>query len=322
VGIATRAAVTIAAAGIASAAYQQASDAADRRHFRPPGQLVDIGGRRIHLLAMGEGSPAVVIVPALGSNVLEWVRVQRAAAGTTVVVCDRPGIGWSDQAPLGKLTLDTMADDLHEALAAARIGPPYVIAGHSFGGIVARRFQNRYPGDVAGMLLVDSSHEDQSRRLGDDGAWYGLKRAARRQARILGLRRIAARLELVGGLNAASLAMETVPEYAAAAKAVSLSTKQRRTVVREMLVLARPQGQPQDLGALPLAVLSAGSDKRRKWPAWAAWRQLQDELAALSSDSAYMYAVNADHHVHLDDPGVVVQVIHDLVERCRRDRAQ
>jgi pimeloyl-ACP methyl ester carboxylesterase len=184
------------------------------------------------------------------------------------------------------------------------------------GGIVARGFQARYPEDVTGMLLIDSSHEDQARRLGD-GAWSGLRRAARRQLRILGLRRIAAHLGLIGGLDAASLAWETVPEYEGAAKALTLSTKERRAVAREMLVLGRPQGQPQNLGALPLAVLSAGSAKRREWPAWATWSQLQDELAALSSASAYMYSINAGHNVHLDDPDVVVQAIRDVVERCR-----
>jgi hypothetical protein len=90
----TRAAVAVSAAGIASSAYQRAGDAADRRRFQPPGRLADVGGRRIHLLARGEGTPAVVIVPALASNVLEWVRVQQAAATTTTVcVCDRAGWG-------------------------------------------------------------------------------------------------------------------------------------------------------------------------------------------------------------------------------------
>ena len=86
-----------------------------------------------------------------------------------------------------------------------------------------------------------------------------------------------------------------------------------------MLLLARPQGQPQGLGALPLTVLSAGNAKRRKWLDWAVWCRLQDELAALSSCSAHLYAVNAGHHVHLDDPGAVVQAIRDLVELCRQD---
>lgn len=318
VGAATRAAVAIAAAAIASAAYQQAADAADRHRFPPPGRLVDIGGRRIHLLAMGEGTPTVVIIPALGSNVLEWVRVLRGALSeTTVCAYDRAGLGWSDPSDR-PVSIDAMADDLHAMLKAAGIAPPCVIAGHSMGGVVARRFQSRYPEEVAGMLLIDSSHEDQSRRLDGHDRWYDIGRSTKRRLRVLGVRRAAALFGLVRSLSAESLARETVPEYAGAAKASSLSTKQRRTVVQEMRLLARPQRQPQDLGTLPLAVLSAGSAERRKWPDWAAWCRLQDELAALSSGSVYMYAVNADHNVHLDDPGLVVQAIRDLVERCRQ----
>ena len=84
-----------------------------------------------------------------------------------------------------------------------------------------------------------------------------------------------------------------------------------------MLLLARPQGQPENLGALPLTVLSAGNAKRRTWTAWADWCRLQDELAALSTRSEYTYALNGDHYVHLDDPDAVVQAIRDLVGRCR-----
>jgi pimeloyl-ACP methyl ester carboxylesterase len=308
----------IAAAGAASAAYQRIAEAADCRRFPPPGRMLGIGGRRLHILAMGGGSPAVVIIPALGANVLEWIRVMRAAsAEATVCAYDRAGLGWSGP-PRSRVTIDAMADDLHALLKAAAISPPYVIAGQSMGGIVARRFQARYPGDVVGMLLIDSSHEDQARRLGPGNTWYDLKRAARRRTRILGVYRLAAHLGLIGGLGAASLARETVPEYAGASKAVSLSSKQRRAVVREMLLLLHPQGQPRNLGALPLTVLSAGSARRRQWPSWAAWCRLQDELAALSSGSVHMYAVNADHNVHLDDPRIVVQAIRNLVERCRQ----
>jgi pimeloyl-ACP methyl ester carboxylesterase len=116
----------------------------------------------MHILAMGAGSPSVVIIPALGANALEWVRVLRAAsADTTVCAYDRAGLEFSDPQH-GSVSIDAMADDLHAMLEAAGIGPPYVIAGHSMGGIVARRFRSRYPADVAGMLLIDSSHEDQA----------------------------------------------------------------------------------------------------------------------------------------------------------------
>lgn len=313
---AARAAIAIAAAGIASAAYQRTADAADRKRFPPPGRLVDVGGRRIHLLAMGEGAPAVVIVPALASNVLEWLRVQRATATkTTVVVADRAGIGWSDPPPLGAVTLDAMADDLHTALTAAGIGPPYIIAGHSLGGIVARRFQARHPDGIAGMLLVDSSHEDQSRRFGWwDGSGSQLWRAARRQSRILGARRLSASLGRVSAVSRASLAWETVPEYAGAARAITLSSWQRRITVREMILASQLRSQPQDLGSLPLTVISSAN---RYWDGWPLWSRMQDELAALSSDSVHMTAVKAGHNVHLDEPLLVVQAIRDLIDRCR-----
>lgn len=310
-------ATAVAAASGLSAAYQRIGEARDRRKYPPPGRLVDVGGRRMHILAMGVGSPTVVIVPALGANVLEWVRVLRAASPeTTVCAYDRAGLGWSDPQP-GPVTIDAMADDLQALLKGAGIAPPYIVAGHSMGGIVARRFQSRYPADVAGVLLVDSSHEDQARRLGGDRDRALLKRAARRRARILGLRRLGVQTGLASGFNAASLDRETVPEYAGAAKAVSLTTGQRRAVVRELLLLARSQGQPQNLGDLPLTVLSAGNAQRRQWADWDTWCELQNELADLSSCSAHMYAVNADHFVHLHDPGVVVQAIRDLVTRCR-----
>lgn len=274
----------------------------------------------MHVLVEGNGEPPVVIIPALGANVLEWVRVLRAAsAETTVCTYDRAGLGWSDQ-PRGPTTIDGMADDLHALLKCAGITPPYIIAGHSMGGIVARRFRSRYPAAVAGMLLIDSSHEIQVRRFSGGRDQDILKRAARRQVRILGLRRLGVRAGVVGGFDAASLNRETVPEYAGAAKAVSLTAKQRRAVVRELLLLARPQGQPQHLGDLPLTVLSAGNAKRRQWADWATWCELQDELAALSSRSAHMYALNADHLVQLDDPGVVGQAITDLVRQYRGDR--
>lgn len=271
----------------------------------------------MHILTEGDGSPAVVIVPALASNVLEWVRIQRAAASETmVVVYDRAGIGWSDSAP-GPLTLDAMADDLHALLKSSGIRPPVIIAGHSMGGLVARAFMSRYPGEVAGMLLIDSSHEDQVRRLGPRSGSRSALRAARRQARILGARRLAASAGLLAETSPARLARLTVPEYASASRAVTLSSKQRRITVRELVLLSRSHGQPLDLGSLPLTVLTAASPHRREWSEWPPWAALQDELAALSDDAVHIAALNADHNVHLDDPGVVIREIRELLRRCR-----
>ena len=314
-----RAAVAVVAAGIASAAYQRAADAADRRRFPPPGRLADIGGRRIHLLAMGEGTPAVVIFPALGEQRPRvGTRPARPPRARLSVVCDRAGIGWSDPPPLGTLTLDAMADDLHAALTAAGIGPPYIIAGHSLGGIVARRFHARYPGDVTGMLLVDSSHEDQSRRFGwREGTGEQLWYATRRQSRILGARRLAASLGRLSAVDRPASPARPCPEYAGAARAITLSSKQRRIVVREMLLAARLRAVRKISGALPLTVISSANRWWDWWPAGAdAGRTGRAVFRHRPHDRSERRAQRAPRRALR-----VVQAIRDLVDRCRQNLA-
>jgi pimeloyl-ACP methyl ester carboxylesterase len=213
-----------------------------------------------------------------------------------------------------------MAADLHALLRAASVPAPYVLVGHSLGGIVARRFCARHPDAVAGMLLADSSHEEQARRIAamnwrKGGLWH-LAMAMRRRARILGTRRLAVTLGLMPGIDA-GIAREVPPEYAGAAHAITLSSRQRRAAVREQLVLTRTWGQPPQLGSIPLTVLTTAS---ARWPSrlWPVWAQMQDELAALSSDSVHTQAEKAGHYLHLDDPELVIQAIRDLVKRSRR----
>ena len=266
---------------------------------------------------MGEGSPIVVIIPALGDNVLQWLPiVEGAATETRVCVYDRAGIGWSDPPPYGYWTPGVVAADLHKLLPAAGILPPCVVAGHSFGGIIARSLQARHPDDVAGMLLIDSSHEQQGKRLRAadwrDGTADALWRAAQRQARILGARRLAASLGLLQDLDA-DIAREVPPEYAGAARAIYLSTRERRIVVRELLMMARTWEPPRPLGSLPLTVLTAD---RPSWSEWPVWKPMQDELAALSTDSEHIMARTDEHYIHRHEPDLVVTAIRDLVRRC------
>lgn len=312
------AAAAATAAGVASSTYQRIAEARDRDRFPPPGRLVDIGGRRLHLMTAGKGSPAVVIIPALAEPVLGWLHILQAAAGETqACVYDRAEIGWSDPPPHWRRTPDLMAADLHALLPAAGIPPPYVLVGHSIGGIIARRFYVQHPGLVAGMLLVDSSHEQQVERFARLGwrrgrAFY-LQVAIRRQARILGMRRLAASLGLVRGLGA-EVAREAPPEYAGAQRAILLSSRRRRVAVREMLMLAYMQGEPPGLGPVPLTVLTRAASAGWDWPAWA---QMQDEMAALSTGSQHVMAEHGGHYLHLDAPELVIQEIGDLVRRCR-----
>src|SRR6478752_195841 len=122
-----------------------------------PGQLVDVGGHRLHLNCTGSGSPTVVLEPGGGasSSDVAWI-APVVARDTTVCVYDRPGRGWSDAAD-NPQDGDQIAADLHTLLDRAHIPGPYVLAGHSFGGLYVLSFAAQFPDQVAGLVLLDST---------------------------------------------------------------------------------------------------------------------------------------------------------------------
>jgi pimeloyl-ACP methyl ester carboxylesterase len=301
--------------GLGSATYQVVSEARDRRKYPPPGRLVDVGGHCMHIRCASTGSPAVVIIPAIGGYSADWMEVQDVlATHTAVCVYDRPGLGWSDPVAAWPSAAG-MARDLYGLLEAAGVAPPFVLAGHSMGGLVARMFAHLYPDEVVGLALVDSSHPEQDRRLVP--AWMQdhpggkLAEVALDFAKPLGLRRIR-------------------PGSARDARAAfDLSSRSRRAATKELLAMnaiCRQVGRiPGDLGGLPLAVISSserdprdpyGSQRQRaRSRFYEGWIQLQRELAALSSDSIHVVAANSGHHVQRDDPQLVVSTITGLVRR-------
>jgi len=130
-----------------------------------PGQMIDIGGYRLHINCTGKGSPAVILENGLGDNYADWALVQpKVAEFTRVCSYDRAYDGFSDAGPI-PVTMHQEVYELHQLLHAARIRGPYILAGHSFGGILARLYASTYPADIAGLVFIDSTHEDV--RMGD-----------------------------------------------------------------------------------------------------------------------------------------------------------
>ena len=126
----------------------------------PLGRYYDVGGRRLLLHRSGSGNPAVVFLPGGGAVGLDYLNVQqRAAALTTSVLYDRAGTGWSDRADLPRTSTE-VTDELRNLLRAAGVPAPYLLAGHSLGGLYARHYAQRFPGEVSGLLLLDPAHED------------------------------------------------------------------------------------------------------------------------------------------------------------------
>ena len=125
--------------------------------YEMPGQLVDVGGHRLHLHCTGSGSPTVVLEPGAGmsSSTMGWI-APAVARDTRVCVYDRAGRGWSDPADTTQ-DATQIATDLHTLLQRANVPGPYVLAGHSFGGLYALTYAAQYPTEVAGMVLIDST---------------------------------------------------------------------------------------------------------------------------------------------------------------------
>jgi pimeloyl-ACP methyl ester carboxylesterase len=135
--------------------YQAAGERSDARRFPPLGELVESGGVRLHLHRQGKGSPAVLFEAGIAGSLLGWALVQpQVAEFATTLSYDRAGLGWSDECATPR-TVDCMLAELTSALKQAKIPGPYILVGHSFGGLLIRAFAHARPQDVAGMLFVD-----------------------------------------------------------------------------------------------------------------------------------------------------------------------
>lgn len=312
-------------AAAASAAYQRAGDCRDRERFPPPGSVVDTDHGPRHVWVLGTGSPAVVIVTCLGGPAVEWAAVARKLAEhTTVLLYDRAGLGWSPAAGHSRSVVD-MTDELRPILNAAGVDGPHLIVGHSIGGIVARLHAMRHPGDVAGIVLVDSSHERMYETLErhDPRPWYRRRRWSQpiwQRLRWLGVRRLLHDIGHRRSLTATQRARGIPDDLVHAAASLELATNTHRGDSAEMAGLrhglrdAAKQSRP--LGDIPLTVITAGpmpgTDRERAWEP--AWLPLQADLVAQSSRARQVRADHAGHHVHRDDPGLVTRVITEAVD--------
>jgi pimeloyl-ACP methyl ester carboxylesterase len=279
--------------------------------------MIDIGGRRLHCLRRGARSPTVVFESGGGggSSVQDWPVLNLVAPLTRCVAYDRAGLGWSDPPP-SPPTYDGMAGDLDALMAAAGETPPFVLVAGSFGVLPALAYCRRFPGKVAGLVIVDASdqrkyfetmprmlglHEEELRSAMAAAARGDLRRGAEpaiRGARGLDEMTREAMLHLLGlpGHFEASLAE---------LQAIDRATPQ------EMATAMRGA-----LGDRPLIVLSHG--KPGALVAWEeGWAEAQARLAALSTRSAHLIAARNGHSIALENPRLVAACIAAVVGAVR-----
>jgi pimeloyl-ACP methyl ester carboxylesterase len=301
------------------------------KHAQMPGQLVDIGGSRLHLLSMGAGSPTVILDAGLGGFSLDWCLVQPEIAKLTrVVAYDRAGLGWSDEAPAASpRTGRHMMTELHTLLGEAEIPGPYIFVGHSLGGLNARLYVSLFPAEVAGLVLVDATHEDElSARFPAEyvSGWHAQAQAMAMMQNLaqLGLLRLMLKTRLLPKPLLDQFA-KLPPAARAAYEAFYVDAHTIVTLRREMAAMeagyaeARQIGvRPGLLGSLPLAVVKHGQHSGRLPPRAsadltrryaAAFEAVQAELAGLSARGRIFTAENSGHSIHIDQPGRVTEAI-------------
>jgi pimeloyl-ACP methyl ester carboxylesterase len=301
--------VGVLALGSLGAVYGNVVQTTDEVVTAAPGKLYDVGGHRLHLDCQGEGSPTVVLSNGLGGVSAAWARITTPVSPTTrVCAYDRAGQGWSDEAssPLDGVE---SAEELEALLAAAGEEGPFVLVGHSMGGPYAMTFAARYPEQVAGLVLLDSSSPEQFTRVPAYPGQYQMLR------RMYSLMPTLSRLGLGHLVPGAS---HLPADEAAKVDAITSTPRFYRNQRDEVSVIPELLEQSQELttvGDRPVAVLTASATLEGT----AGWDGAQDALAALSSNSVHR-TVHSSHAGMVDDPhpaGAAVRAITDVVSSVR-----
>jgi pimeloyl-ACP methyl ester carboxylesterase len=275
--------------------------------------MVDVGGYRLHINCIGAGSPTVVIDAGWGDSSEAWSSWVQSPAARTTRVCtyDRAGMGYSEPGPLPR-TADRFAAELRALLTKAGEVGPYVLVGHSMGGLTVRVFAHEYPADVAGVVLIESMSPSAAGASSSDWAaepdshsvadW-----ALTLPARIGLLRLLSGPLGMYDGLSA---------DQANAYSSIWIRPRSLQTWLDE------GKGMPQSLvqagavtsfGATPLIVLSRGLTKEPDND----WQRMQTELLGLSSNSQQFFAKDSGHSVEFDQPQAAVEAIEKMVAMTR-----
>jgi pimeloyl-ACP methyl ester carboxylesterase len=290
--------------------YETIREAMDRSAYPMPGQLFDVGGHKLFISCTGSGSPTVILEAGLGLPAAEmsgWIQ-PGVATTTRVCVYDRAGQGWSEQADAPQDGL-AIATDLYTLLRRAEIDGPYVLAGHSSGGVYVQVFAARYPDEVAGVVLLDSQPPDAIANLpGYAGEYDAIRRSTALFPSVarLGVGRLAYPSE--SGLP---------PETWAETRALLCTAGHNRGYRDDAVGLEAALTQAQaltSLGNKPLIVVTAVEDAHE------GWLPLQEKMVGLSTNSVQRVIQDASHASLIEDEGDsanAIQAILDVVAAVR-----
>lgn len=315
--------------------YQFIGTLRDARRHPPPGRMVEVNGSRLHLQIMGGGWPVVVLESGISASSLSWAGIQPLLAQhTTVCSYDRAGLAWSDVSSTST-TPTALARQLHDLLARAGLQGPFVMVGHSFGGLIVRAFAGQFPGETAGLILLDALHHGEwlsptahQKRMLRGGALFsrigvvlasigvvrlclallsrGARKAPRAVLKSFGKGATALVERILGEVT--KLPAEVLP----AIRAHWSRPKSFATMARYLAALpqsSREFTEPSPLPAVPLIVLSAECRDNQL--------AAQRELALLCAGGEHRMIPGCGHWVHLDRPEAVVEAVKKVLKQVR-----
>ena len=277
--------------------YETYRETVDPNAYPMPGRLVSVGDHKLHIDCTGTGNPTVVLEPGLGEASPEMGWIAPAVATTSrVCVYDRAGRGWSQATSSPRDGVQT-ATDLHTLLDRAGEHGPYVLAGHSAGGLYVQNFAHLYPNETAGVVLLDSMHPEQATRISSYSGFYEMYRRA------TGIMPTLSRLGI--GRLIVQAAYDGLParsrDEERALQATPRADRSTRDEFSKIKTAMHQAGALHSLGNRPLIVLTA---RKAAEPGWSA---LQNELAALSTNSIHRVLPDAEHSMLTEDKTTAAQ---------------
>ncbi|MAT92857.1 MAG: hypothetical protein CME59_09665 [Halioglobus sp.] len=298
---------------LAGAAYQSIAERADRRAL--PGSFIQVGDNTYYLLCKGDGERVLLFESGRWGWHADWTKVwPLLPAQYRACTYDRLGLGWSSKSH-GPVHSGTTIDELHKLLHIAGIDQKLIIVGHSLGGYYARKFAARYPEQIAGLVLLDATHEEAPARM-----TYAPEDFSQVELCSLiswsGVLRISGTMEMLVPKGSSAEQQAQVLSVANRSQFCSGLLNAAQGIEREL----RTAGKPEPLADIPLAVVRrgkkvedyaglAGEQRQLFETNEPVWYAMQRELASLSSRSRLLVAPHSGHNIQLESPGKVVEAI-------------